>query len=361
MLHDPVKVGPYTLPNRIVMAPMTRSRAGAKDHVPSPLAVKYYTQRAGAGLIVTEATQVSPKGIGYVNTPGIHTPEQVAGWKKVTEAVHQAGGRIFLQLWHVGRISNRTLQEDGGLPVAPSAIAPAGESMTADYKMVPYEAPRALETDEIPGIVEEYRRGAKNALEAGFDGVELHGANGYLIDQFLRDGSNQRTDRYGGSVENRARFMLEVTQAAVDVWGGPRVGIRLSPNAAFNGMSDSNPRATFAHAATALDRFNLAYLHVTRFTAGDDVPGGPIGPDFFRPLFRNPIISAAGYDKAQAEAVLKSGAADLVAFGTAFISNPDLVERLKHNAPLAAADRSTFYGGDAKGYTDYPTLEAAVA
>ena len=361
MLFEPVKVGPYTLPNRIVMAPMTRSRA-KEGFVPSDLAPKYYAQRATAGLIVTEATQVSPQGIGYVHTPGIHSKAQVEGWKAVTAAVHQAGGRIFLQLWHVGRISNRTLQPNGELPVAPSAIAPKGESMTIDYKMTPYEAPRALETQEIAGIVEDYRKGAQNALEAGFDGVEIHGANGYLIDQFLRDGTNKRSDQYGGSAENRVRFLIEVTQAVVDVWGGQRVGVRLSPNGAFNDMYDSNPRDTFGTAAKALERFNLAYLHVTRAGPGDDVPGGPIDADYFRPLFRNPIITAAGFDsKADAEAAVKSGNADLVAFATLFISNPDLPERLKQNAPLAKGDRATFYGGDAKGYVDYPSLEAAVA
>jgi N-ethylmaleimide reductase len=262
----------------------------------------------------------------------------------------------------VGRISNRSLQENNALPVAPSAIAPKGESMTIDYKMTPYETPRALETDEIAGIVEDFRKGAENAKAAGFDGVELHGANGYLIDQFLRDGTNKRTDRYGGSVENRARFLIELVEAVTGVWGGDRVGVRLSPNAAFNDMHDSNPRAIFGHVAKALDRFNLAYLHVTRAAPGDDVPGGPIDADFFRPLFRNAIISAAGYTSAaEAEAQLQSGNADLIAFATLFISNPDLPARLKQNAPLAKADRATFYGGDAKGYTDYPSLEAAVA
>jgi N-ethylmaleimide reductase len=360
MLFDPVKVGPYTLPNRIVMAPMTRSRAGA-GFVPTDLAVKYYTQRAAAGLIVTEATQVSPQGIGYVHTPGIYSKEQVAGWKAVTDAVHKAGGRIFLQLWHVGRISNRTLQPENALPVAPSALAPEGQTMAIDYKMIPFEAPRALETHEIAGIVEDFRKGAENAKEAGFDGVEIHGANGYLIDQFLRDGSNQRTDRYGGSVENRARFLLEVIEAVVGVWGGERVGLRLSPNGAFNSMRDSDPRAIFGHAAKALERFNLAYLHFVRATPTDDVPGGPIDAGFFRAVYRNPIIAAGGFDKAEAEAALKSGNTDLVAFATLFIANPDLPARLRQNAPLASADRATFYGGDAKGYTDYPSLEAAVA
>jgi N-ethylmaleimide reductase len=253
------------------------------------------------------------------------------------------------------------LQQNGEKPVAPSAIAPKGETMTADYQMVPFETPRALETDEIAGIVADFRKGAENAKAAGFDGVELHGANGYLIDQFLRDGTNKRTDKYGGSVENRVRFLNEVTEAVVGVWGAERVGVRLSPNTAFNDMSDSDPRTTFGAAAKALARFNLAYLHVTRAAPTDTVPGGPIGADFFRPLFKNPIISNSGYDKAQAETALKSGNVDLVAFGTLFISNPDLPERFRTNAPLAEADRSTFYGGDAKGYTDYPSLEAAMA
>jgi N-ethylmaleimide reductase len=361
MLFDPVKVGPITLPNRIVMAPMTRSRAGA-GFVPTDLAVKYYAQRASAGLIVTEATQISPQGIGYVHTPGIYTKEQVAGWKKVTDAVHKAGGRIFLQLWHVGRISNRTLQPNNQLPVAPSAIAPEGQSMAIDYSMVDYEAPRALETHEIAGIVEDYRQAAENAKEAGFDGVEIHGANGYLIDQFLRDGTNKRTDRYGGSVENRARFLVEVTEAVVGVWGAERVGMRLSPNGAFNSMSDSNPRAIFGHVAKELERLNLAYLHFVRANPGDNVPGGPIDADFFRPLFKNAIIAAGGFtSKEQAEAAVKNGNSDLVAFATLFISNPDLPARLKQNAHLTQADRATFYGGDAKGYTDYPSLEAAIA
>jgi N-ethylmaleimide reductase len=360
MLFDPVKVGPYTLANRIVMAPMTRSRASA-GFVPTDLAVKYYAQRASAGLIVTEATQISPQGIGYVHTPGIYSKEQVEGWRKVTRAVHQAGGRIFLQLWHVGRISNRTLQPDNQLPVGPSTIAPEGQSMAIDYSMVDYEAPRALETGEIAGIVADYRKAAENAREAGFDGVEIHGANGYLIDQFLRDGTNQRTDQYGGSVENRARFLTEVTEAVVGVWGGERVGMRLSPNGAFNSMHDSNPRAIFGHVAKVLERFNLAYLHFVRATPSDDVAGGPIDADFFRPLFRNPIIAAGGFDKTQAEAAVKTGNTNLVAFATLFISNPDLPARLKQNAPLTQADRATFYGGDAKGYTDYPSLEAAVA
>jgi N-ethylmaleimide reductase len=322
---------------------------------------KYYTQRASAGLIVTEATQISPQGIGYVHTPGIHSAEQVAGWKLVTDAVHAKGGHMCLQLWHVGRISHPDLQPGGALPVAPSAVKPEMKAFTVDgFKDIP--APRALELSELPGIVEDYRRATRNALAAGFDMAEVHAANGYLIDQFLRDGTNKRTDRYGGSVENRARFLVEVTEAVVGVWGPERVGVRLSPNGAFNSMHDSNPRAIFGHVAKELQRLNLAYLHFVRAMPSDDVPGGPIDADFFRPLFKNAIVSAGGFtDKAQAEAALKGGNADLAAFATLFISNPDLPARFKQNAPLTPADRATFYGGDAKGYTDYPTLEAAVA
>ncbi|HEY4164751.1 MAG TPA: alkene reductase [Dongiaceae bacterium] len=361
MLFDPIQLGRYTLSNRVVMAPMTRSRAGA-GLAPTDLNAKYYAQRTNAGLQITEASQISPQGMGYVSTPGIYSPEQVAGWRKVTDAAHQAGGRIFLQLWHVGRISNTTLQPGGAQPVAPSAIKPEGQTMRADFSMAPFETPRALETDEITGIVADYAKGAANAIQAGFDGVELHGANGYLIDQFLRDGSNKRTDRYGGSVENRVRFMTEATQAVVDAVGADRVGIRLSPNAAFNDMKDGNPRATFGKAAEALNELGIAYIHATTWGEGDgEIPGGPIGADFFRPLFKNRIITAAGYTKEKAEAALKSGGADLVAFGSLYISNPDLVERLRTNGPLAKPDRATMYGGDAKGYTDYPTLEAALA
>jgi N-ethylmaleimide reductase len=361
MLFDTIPLGRYTQPNRIVKAPMTRSRAGT-GLAPTDLNAKYYAQRAGGGLQITEASQISPQGMGYVNTPGIYSAEQLAGWRKVTEAVHQAGGRIFLQLWHVGRISNPTLQPGGGQPVAPSAIKPHGESMRADFSMAPFETPRALETEEIPGIVADYAKGAEHAIQAGFDGVELHGANGYLIDQFLRDGSNTRTDRYGGSVENRIRFMAEATKAVVDAVGADRTGIRLSPNAAFNDMQDGNPRATFGAAAEALNKLGIAYIHATTWNEGDGaIPGGPIGADFFRPLFKNRIITAAGYTKQKAEVVLKSGGADLVAFGSLYISNPDLAERLRTNAPLAQPDRATMYGGDAKGYTDYPTLEAALA
>src|SRR5215470_9766740 len=269
-IFSPFNLGPLQLPNRVVMAPMTRNRAG-RGNVPGPLNATYYAQRASAGLIISEATQISPQGVGYPGTPGIHSAEQITGWKRVTDAVHAAGGRMFLQLWHVGRISHPSLQPDGALPVAPSAIAPAGQAMTREG-MKPFVTPRALETAEIAGIVEDYRRAARNARQAGFDGVELHGANGYLIDQFLRDGSNRRTDRYGGTAPNRARLLIEVTEALVAEWGAERVGVRLSPTNPFNDISDSNPAATFATAIAELDRFNLAYLHVIEPATGDSVP-----------------------------------------------------------------------------------------
>ena len=299
-LFSPFRLGPLTLPNRIVMAPMTRNRAGP-GNVPGPLTATYYAQRASAGLIVSEATQVSPQGVGYPGTPGIHSAEQIAGWKRVTDAVHGAGGRIFLQLWHVGRISHPSLQPDGGLPVAPSAIAPAGQAMTREG-MKPFVTPRALETAEIPGIVEDYRLGARHAHEAGFDGVELHGANGYLVDQFLRDRTNHRTDRYGGSAQNRARFLIEVTEALVGEWGAERVGVRLSPTTPFNDMGDSDPAATFTAAVGELNRFGLAYLHVVEPVAGDPVPAGEM-PDirFFRKLWRGTLIGNKGYDLARAQ------------------------------------------------------------
>jgi len=348
-------LGPLHLPNRVVMAPMTRNRAGL-GNVPGALNAAYYAQRASAGLIVSEATQVSPQGQGYSGTPGIHNAAQVAGWKLVNAAVQAAGGRIFLQLWHVGRISHPSLQPGGALPVAPSAIAPAGQAWTLDG-MKPYVTPRALETREIAGIVEHYRRGALNAREAGCDGVELHGANGYLIDQFLRDGTNRRTDRYGGSAANRARFLIEVTEALVGVWGAERVGVRLSPTNPYNDIADRNPAATFATAVGELNRFGLAYLHVVEPAAGDPIAAGAT-PDirFFRKLWRGALIANKGYDRDRANAVLRDGAADLVSFATLFLANPDLPERFRRGAPFNPPDRKTFYGGGAPGYTDYPPL-----
>jgi len=358
-LFSPLPLGPLTLPNRILMSPMTRNRA--PDAVANSLMAEYYVQRASAGLIITEGSQVSPQGVGYPATPGIHSQAQVAGWKSVTDAVHAAGGRIFLQLWHVGRISHPVLQQNNALPVAPSAIRPAGETFTGQG-MQPFVTPRALETAEIATIVEQYAAATANARAAGFDGVEIHAANGYLIDQFLRDGSNQRNDRYGGSIGNRCRFMLEVTEAVCAAWSPERVGIRLAPLNPFNDMRDSNPQATFMHAVEALNRFGLAYLHVTEM--GSDAPGAA-GPAFdlteLRKAWQGAYITNAGYDRARAEAAIAGGHADAVAFGVPFLANPDLVERFRQNAPLNAPDIATFYGGDGHGYTDYPTLVEATA
>jgi N-ethylmaleimide reductase len=350
-LFSPVQVGPYRLPNRIVMAPMTRNRAG-EGNVPTDLMTVYYTQRSSAGLIVTEATQVCPEGQGYISTPGIHTGVQAAGWRRVTEAVHAKGGKIFLQLWHVGRVSHTLFQPDGGAPVAPSAIPLEGSTFTPEGPK-PFSPPRALETAEIPGVVRQYAAGARRALEAGFDGVELHGANGYLIDQFLRDGTNHRTDVYGGPVENRARFLLEVTEAVAGVWGADRVGVRLSPTGAFNGMSDSDPAKTFGYAVRELDRFGLAYLHVVE-------PVDSPAP-LLREAFRGPFILNGGFDRETGNAALAEGQADLISFGSLYLANPDLPERFAEGAPLNPPDRATFYGGDHRGYTDYPTRDAVTA
>ncbi len=349
LLFQPVQVGALALKNRIVMAPMTRNRADAKD-APHFLNARYYAQRASAGLIVTEGSQVSPQGKGYPGTPGIYSPEQVEGWRLVTEAVHARGGRIFLQAWHVGRISHPSLQPDGALPVGPSAVQPAGSAMTATG-LQPFVTPRALELDEIPGIVADFRRAAVNAKAAGFDGVELHGANGYLFDQFLRDSTNRRKDAYGGSVENRARLLLEVADVAAEVLGAGRVGVRLSPVNPFNDLSDSNPPATFGHVAAALGKRGLAYLHLAR--GGDD---GSFDWGALRHAFGGKVILAGGFDRAQAAAALAAGTADLIAFATAYLANPDLPERLRFDAPLNTPDRATFYGGDERGYVDYPSL-----
>ena len=354
-LFTPARLGPLQLPNRLVMAPMTRNRAGPGE-VPGPLSVTYYVQRASAGLIVTEGVQVSQQGQGYAGTPGIFTPEQVAGWKPVTEAVHAAGGRIFLQLWHVGRASHPSLQPGGGAPVAPSALKPAGETYTPQG-MLPFVTPRALETAEVAGVVEDFRRGAANAKIAGFDGVELHGANGYLVDQFLRDKTNQRTDRYGGSALNRSRFLIEVTEAIVGEWGADRVGVRLSPTNPFNDIADSNPAEIFSVATGELNRFGLSYLHIVEPGPTDPVAAGE-KPDigFFRRIWRGTLIGNKSYDLARANAALQAGTVDLVSFATLFLANPDLPERLRRNAALNPPDRATFYAGGAKGYTDYPAL-----
>lgn len=351
-LFDPLKAGDLDLPNRVVMAPLTRTRA-YEGRVPGDLQVEYYRQRAGAGMILTEATSVDPMGVGYPNTPGIWSDAQVAGWRRVTDAVHEAGGRIVLQLWHVGRISD-PIYLDGKLPVAPSAIAPEGHvSLVRPLK--DYETPRALETDEIPGVVEAFRKGAENAKKAGFDGVEMHGANGYLLDQFLQDGSNRRTDRYGGSVENRARLMIEVTDAVLQVWSPGRVGMHLAPRGDSHSMGDSDPRKTFGYVAEELGRRGLAFI-MAREHLGPD----RIGPEL-KKAFGGVYIANEGFTRETASDVIAAGEADAVAFGQQFIANPDLPRRLELGAPLNDPKPATFYAAGAEGYTDYPVLEEAEA
>ncbi len=357
-LFQPVRVGPLTLANRIVMAPLTRSRAGKGD-VPGPLNAEYYAQRATAGLIISEASQISQQGKGYAFTPGIYTDEQVAGWRLVTDAVHAKGGRIVLQLWHVGRISHPDLQKDGALPVAPSALKPGGKAFTeAGFK--DYVTPRALETSEIPGIVADYAHAAECAKRAGFDGVEVHAANAYLLDQFLRDTTNQRTDQYGGSVENRIRLPLEVVEAVVKVWGADRVGIRLSPITPQVGDTpiDSNPMAVYGALVDKLKPIGLMYLHLIEgATQGSRAePPGYSGQELRR-RFGGVLMANNGYDRDLALKARRENLADLICFGRPFIGNPDLVERLKTGAPLADAPKETWYGGGAHGYTDYPTLQ----
>ncbi|NWB30338.1 alkene reductase [Pseudomonas gingeri] len=356
-LFSPTTVGPYNLQHRVVMAPLTRLRSSAGD-VPGDLMAAYYAQRATAGgLIISEASPVSEYAYGYAHAPGIYTQDQVAGWRKVIAAVHGKGGRIFLQLWHVGRQSHSSLQPDGGDPVAPSAIQAEGDAY-ADSGPVPFGMPRALALDEIPGLIEQFRNAARLALEAGFDGVEIHGANGYLPDQFLQDGTNKRTDVYGGPIENRARFMLEITRAAISVWGAGKVGVRISPSSSFGSMHDSDPWNTFGYLAAQLNDLGLAYLHVVepriKGTETVDEHAGPVAVEYLRRIFKGPIIAAGGFSGASAEALLASGDADMVAFGRAFIANPDLPKRLRDDLPLNPHDRDTFYGGGERGYIDYP-------
>jgi 2,4-dienoyl-CoA reductase-like NADH-dependent reductase (Old Yellow Enzyme family) len=346
-LFDPVRIGAWNLPNRIVMAPLTRSRAGA-DRLPNALMAEYYAQRASAGLIISEATSVTQMGVGYADTPGIWSDAQVAGWKLTTEAVHQAGGRIVLQLWHVGRISDPMFL-GGALPVAPSAVRPAGHvSIVRPLKS--FVTPRALELAELPDIIKAYRQGAINAQRAGFDGVEIHGANGYLLDQFLQDKTNHRSDAYGGPIENRARLMLEVTDAVVSVWGADRVGMHLAPRGDAHDMGDSNPLATFGYVARELGKRGIAFI-CAREAFGD----GRIGPQL-KAAFGGSYIANEKFTQATADAVLAAGEADAVAFGVPYIANPDLPERFRENAPLNAPDVSTFYVPGPKGYTDYPVL-----
>jgi len=357
-LFDSYRLGDITLPNRIVMAPLTRNRA-AEGQVPTPLMAKYYGQRATAGLIITEATQVSDTAQGYQDTPGIHTEAQIAGWKQVTDAVHAKGGRIFVQLWHVGRISVRGLQPGGADPLAPSAVQAKSKTFFGG-SFVDVDAPRALDISEIPGIVDDFRKAAANAIKAGFDGVEVHGANGYLIDQFLRDGANKRTDAYGGSIENRTRFMKEVMEAVIGEIGAARTGIRLSPVTPASDMSDSDPQPLFNHVVDVLDALSPAYIHMI-----EGATGGPrdIVPDFdfdaLRKRFRGTWMVNNGYDRALAVEVVAAGKADLVAFGKPFISSPDAVERLKRDVDFNELDRDHLYGGGEQGYTDYPALENA--
>jgi 2,4-dienoyl-CoA reductase-like NADH-dependent reductase (Old Yellow Enzyme family) len=346
-LHDSLRLGALTLPNRIIMAPLTRCRASA-GRVPNPMMAKYYAQRASAGLILSEATAVDPMGVGYPDTPGIWSPEHVAGWKTITAAVHAAGGRIFLQLWHVGRISD-PVYLGGALPVAPSAIAAAGHvSLIRPEKA--FVTPRALERAELPSVVAAFRLGAENAQRAGFDGVEIHGANGYLLDQFLQDSSNQRTDEYGGSIENRARLPLEVTDAVVSVWGADRVGYHLAPRGDAHGVGDSNLAATFGYLATQLGKRKLAFL-----CAREGLAEPRLGPTL-KQNFGGVFIANQGFTAADASAEIATGRADAVAWGKAFIANPDLPRRLREGAPLNAPVSESCYGGDERGYTDYPAL-----
>ena len=355
-LLEPYQLGDLTLANRLVMAPMTRNRA--PGCLPNERMARYYVQRATAGLIVSEGTQVAAVAQGYQDTPGIHTEEQRDAWRRVTDAVHAAGGRIFAQLWHVGRVSHSYYH--GLRPVAPSAVPPPGKAYIPDHPL-PYETPHALTVAEIGEVVEQFRHAARVARDAGFDGVEIHGANGYLIDQFLRSGTNQRQDEYGGSVENRCRFLLEVTRAVVEIWSDRRVGIRLSPGGTTNGAVDENPVATFSAAISGLDTITgLAYLHIV------EAPVGTSGPDeravcateLARSLYRGTLVTTGGYTPEVAEHLLEKECADLVGFGRLFIANPDLVDRIRRHAPLNEPDRSTFYTRGDHGYLDYPALVA---
>jgi N-ethylmaleimide reductase len=362
-LFTPLQVGPYTLAHRVVMAPLTRMRASASGNLPNALNARYYGQRATpGGLIVAEASQVSPTGQGAPATPGIHSEAQVLGWRLVTRAVHDAGGLIFLQLWHVGRMSHSSHQPGGALPVAPSAIAPEGRALTANFTRVPFETPRALRTDEIPGIVESYVRAARHALEAGFDGVEIHAANGYLLEQFMQSRTNLRTDAYGGPIANRVRLALEVTRAVVGVCGAQRVGIRLSPYGRANDSGEADPMPLYGHLIGELDPMGLAYLHLIEPRASGAGQGEvdhadvPSAAALFRPAWRGVLIAAGNFRGDTAAQAIEQGHADAIAFGRLFIANPDLPHRLRIGAPLAPYDRATFYGGGEAGYVDYPAF-----
>ena len=365
-LFQPVTLGPLRLANRMVMAPLTRSRSRQPGNIPSALNACYYAQRSSAALIVSEATQVSMQGQGYAWTPGIHSLDQVEGWRLVTEAVHNASGLIFLQLWHVGRISHPSLQPDGMLPVAPSAIRPNGQAFIEDENgegaLVPFVTPRALQTEEMPYIVQQYVRAAKNAMAAGFDGIEIHAANGYLLDQFIESSTNHRADEYGGSIENRARLLLEVVEAVSAIWSADRVGVRLSPMGAVNDISDSDPEKTFGCIEKRLNDYRLAYLHIVNPIMMAMEKGTDPDPralrmiDLTRKKYHGTLIFAGGFDHDSAEAWLREGKADLIAFGRKFLANPDLPERFRRRAPLNADDPKTYYGGGMIGYVDYLTL-----
>lgn len=356
-LFERYRLGDIELANRIVMAPLTRNRAGL-GNTPTLLMAQYYAQRASAGLIITEATQVSHEGQGYEATPGIHSNEQIAGWKQVTRAVHARGGRVFLQLWHVGRVSHVLLQPGGKAPVAPSAIR-ANTKTFIGGEFVDVSTPRALLLEEIPAIIDSYRQGARNAIEAGFDGVEVHGANGYLIDQFLRDGTNHRDDIYGGSIVNRSRFLFEVTEAVTREIGAKRVGVRLSPVSPSNDAHDSDPFRLFSYVVEKLNELHPVYIDLVEgATGGAREFGAPFDYQSLRNLFEGTYIASNGYSLQLAAETIERGGADLIAFGKAFIANPDLVRRLRNGAPLAVPDKATFYGGGARGYTDYPALPA---
>ena len=359
-LFTSTHVGPVALSHRVVMAPLTRMRSEQPSDVPGDLMVEYYTQRASeGGLIISEATTVALTGRGYLGAPGIYNDAHIAGWKKVTEAVHAKGGKMFLQLWHVGRTAHVDLT--GGVTPVSASVAPYEGVAFTRQGMVPVSPNRALAIEEIPGIVEEFRKGAERAKAAGFDGVEIHGGNGYLIDQFLQDGSNKRTDNYGGSPENRARLLMEVTHAVASVWGYDRVAVRISPGTKFNGMADSNPAATLENVAKALAPLGLAYLHIIepRVIGSQEAANGlpPVAAANLRKFFKGTIMAAGGFDAKGAEEIISKGDADLVAFGRHFIANPDLPKRIRLGLPLNAYDRSSFYGGKAQGYTDYPFYE----
>lgn len=366
-LFDSLTLGELNIPNRIIMAPLTRMRSHQPGNIPTALNATYYQQRASAGLIISEATQIIPEGQGYPATPGIHSPEQINGWSLVTQAVHERGGRIFLQLWHVGRISHSSFQPDGQAPWAPSSITPQGNTLTSSGKQVPFETPRSLSATQIAHLLNQYELAAQHAQQAGFDGVEIHGANGYLLDQFLQDGSNQRVDIYGGSVENRARLLFQVIERCVKIWGKGRVGVRLSPYGTFNDMKDSDPVNLFRYVVEGICNVGLAYIHLieprSTSAGGSDKTdeSAPSTAVLFGPIIQagslgTKLISAGGYNRAEALLAIAEHKTDAVAFGRFYISNPDLVERLRENHPLTPYERATFYGGGEKGYTDYPVF-----